>query len=69
MIYELTSSSLNLPASKFFGAKEEPGPKRLGTTFLDENYGLIEINENNTISLSIKDINQNTINKISIPFI
>ena len=69
IIYELTSSSLNLPAGKFFGAKEEPGPKRLGATFLDENYGLIEINENNKISLSIKDINQNTINKINIPFI
>ena len=69
IIYELTSSSLNLPAGRFYGVKEEPGPKRLGVSFLDENYGLIEIDENNKISLSIKDINQETINKINIPFI
>ena len=69
IIYELTSSSLNLPAGRFYGVKEEPGPKRLGASFLDENYGLIEIDESNKISLSIRDINQETINKINIPFI
>ncbi len=39
-LYELTSSSLNLPIE---GIKEEPGPRRLGPTYWKENYGAIDI--------------------------
>jgi len=42
MLYELTSSSLTLPASRW-GGEEEPGPKRLGGTVLEANYGLVDI--------------------------
>ena len=38
-IYELTSSSLNLPSS----LDEEPGPNRLGDTYGDVNFGLLDI--------------------------
>ena len=65
-LFELTSSSLNLPAGKLFKAKEELGPNRIGPTFLDENYGVIEINENKKITLSIKGLDQKTHNKINI---
>ena len=65
-LFELTSSSLNLPAGKIFKSKEEYGPNRIGPTFLEENYGTIEINSNKNITMSIKNINQQTINKINV---
>ncbi|MEE4361136.1 MAG: alkaline phosphatase D family protein [Pseudomonadales bacterium] len=39
-LYEVTSSSLNLPIA---GAGEEAGPRRLGATFTEENFGALEI--------------------------
>lgn len=51
-LYELTASSLNLS----FGGQEEPGPNRLGPTFTDENYGLVEIDwRARELSLCIRD--------------
>ena len=40
-LWELTSSSLNLPIRS---AREEPGPNRLGPSYLETNYGSIAIN-------------------------
>ena len=65
-IYELTSSSLNLAAGKLFKASEEAGPNRIGPTYLMENYGTLEINNNKNVLLSIKDLNQQTKNEIRI---
>ena len=65
-LYELTSSSLNLAAGKLFKAKEEAGPNRIGPTYLMENYGTLEINNNKNVLLSIKDLNQQTKNEIRI---
>ena len=65
-LYELTSSSLNLAAGKLFKAVEEAGPNRIGPTYLMENYGTLEINNDKNIKLSIKDLNQQTQNEIKI---
>mgnify|MGYP003298542420 CR=1 FL=1 len=65
-LFELTSSSLNLAAGKIFKAKEEAGPNRIGPTYLMENYGTLEINSNKNVLLSIKDLNQQTQNKINV---
>ena len=65
-LFELTSSSLNLAAGKIFKAKEEAGPNRIGPTYLMENYGTLEIKSNKNVLLSIKDLNQQTQNKINV---
>ena len=52
--------------AEIFKSKEEYGPNRIGPTFLEENYGTIEINSNKNITMSIKNINQQTINKINV---
>ena len=65
-LFELTSSSLNLPAGKLFKSKEELGPNRIGSTFLEENYGVVEINDDKKITLSIRGLDQKTHNKINI---
>ena len=65
-LYELTSSSLNLAAGKLFKAVEEAGPNRIGPTYLMENYGTIEINNDKNMKLSIKDLNQQIQNEIKI---
>ncbi|MBV44509.1 MAG: phosphatase [Rhodobiaceae bacterium] len=70
-IYELTSSSLNLPVGGWIGleeSNEEPGPKRIGALYLMENYGLIEFNSNNKVFLSLKDITGKTVNKIEFNY-
>ena len=54
MISEMTSSSLNAS----FPNKEEPGPLRLGSTFVEENYGVIIIdNVKNIMSVLLKNKN------------
>lgn len=54
-LYELTSSSLNLPIAS---AVEEPGPYRLGPTYRPENYGALEIDwPSRRVVLEIKDLN------------
>ena len=53
-------------AGDVFKAKEEAGPNRIGPTYLMENYGTLEINSNKNVLLSIKDLNQQTQNKINV---
>ena len=71
MLYEITSSSLNLPGAawvtKYKGKDRppEPGPNRVNSMYLWENYGFIEFTENN-IRLSLKDINGKQVNFIEI---
>ena len=70
-LYEITSSSLNLPGAawvtKYKGKDRppEPGPNRVNSMYLWENYGFIEFTENN-IHLSLKDINGKQVNFIEI---
>lgn len=53
-IYEMTSSSLNLPSRSDRG--EEFGPNRIGPTFLQENFGALDIDwRRRTVTLSIRD--------------
>ncbi len=55
VVHELTSSSLNLPVSAW-GGEEEPGPNRLGPTYLEENFGLLDIDwDARTLTLSVRD--------------
>jgi alkaline phosphatase D len=59
-MFEATSSSLNLPASKWRAQSGdtwvEPDPNRLGDTYYDANYGRIDINwESDTVDVAIVD--------------
>ena len=66
---ETTSSSLNLPGAawvtKYKGKDRppEPGPNRINSLYLWENYGFIEFT-NNKIYLSAKRYNGNQVNYI-----
>lgn len=58
-LFEATSSSLNLPASKWRAEsgemRMEPGPNRLGDMIYDANYGLLEIDwETGAVNVSIR---------------
>ena len=70
-LYEITSSSLNLPGAawvtKYKGKERppEPGPNRINSLYLWENYGFIEFTENK-IQLSLKDIKGKLVNSIAI---
>ncbi len=58
---ELTTSSLNLPGSRW-GGTEEAGPNRLGPTFLDENFGLLEFDwEAGQARASVQDLSGDTV--------
>ena len=53
IISEMTSSSLNVPYSN----SEEPGPLRIGSTYSEENYGVIKLVESqDSISVMLKNI-------------
>ena len=53
-LYELTSSSLNLPIPN---NSEEPGPHRLGPTYLPVNFGSVEVDwEAGQVALAIRDL-------------
>jgi len=70
-IYEITSSSLNLPAGKLYKKKDirpEPGPNRIGPLYTMENYGLIEFFGKKNVSIFIKDIDGEKINKIELSY-
>ena len=63
IISEMTSSSLNAS----FPNKEEYGPLRIGSTFLEENYGAILIHSiDNSMSVSLKNINGNIVKSLTI---
>ena len=70
-LYEITSSSLNLPGAawvtKYKGKERppEPGPNRINSLYLWENYGFIEFTENK-VQLSLKDIKGKLVNSIEI---
>jgi alkaline phosphatase D len=52
-LLEMTSSSLNLPLA----VDEEPGPLRLGPTYQQANYGLIEVDwGEGQVDLQLKDM-------------
>jgi len=62
-ISEMTSSSLNAS----FTNEEEPGTLRLGATFVEENYGVIIINNiKNIISVVLKNNKGKTLQSFSI---
>ena len=56
-IYELTSSSLNLPLSEFVAnIQDEAGPNRISKPYYDTNFGLIDIDwEKRAVTLSVRD--------------
>ena len=59
-LFEATSSSLNLPVSRWRAESGEtyiePGPNRLGDMYMDENYGVIDIDwETETLDVTIRD--------------
>lgn len=58
-LFEATSSSINLPASKWRAESGEtyvePGPHRLGGMIYDANYGLLEVDwEKRSLAVSIR---------------
>jgi alkaline phosphatase D len=70
-IYEITSSSLNLPLGRLLKKEDirpEPGPNRVGPLYTMENYGLIEFFGKKNVSIFIKDIDGEKINKIELSY-
>lgn len=72
-LYEATSSSLNLPGSKWREKNGEtyiePGPNRLGTMEYDVNFGQIDIDwEQDQLTLSLLGADSKTLQKVDIPF-
>ena len=63
-ILEVTSSSLN---SSYPTNPEEAGPLRIGSTFVNENYGgLYFNNRSDTLTVSLKDINGSHLASIKV---
>ena len=63
IISEMTSSSLNAS----FPNKEEYGPLRIGSTFVEENYGAILIHSiDNSMSVSLKNIHGNIVKSLTV---
>ncbi len=69
-IYELTSSSLNLPLSDFVpNIQDEPGPNRIGAPYYDANFGLIDIHwEKRALTLSVRDDTGTSVKSVSLGF-
>ncbi|MBT3427581.1 MAG: alkaline phosphatase family protein [Gammaproteobacteria bacterium] len=67
-LWELTSSSLNVPLSGFkTDIQTEPGPKRIGLPFYDANFALLEINwEHATLDLQIRNIANETVRQAQV---
>ena len=63
-ISEVTSSSLN---SSYPTNPEEAGPLRIGSTFVEENYGAIYFNDkSDTLTISLKNINGSHLASIKV---
>ena len=63
-ITEVTSSSLN---SSYPTNPEEAGPLRVGSTFVNENYGgLYFNNESDTLTISLKNIDSSYLSSIKV---
>lgn len=56
-LWEVTSSSLNVPLSSFIkNIKTEPGPLRVGEPYYDANFGLIEIDwQSRRVIMQVRD--------------
>lgn len=69
-LYELTSSSLTLPASGWSNDDYvEPGPKRFGGVMKDANFGLIDIDwEAETVRLALNDEEGETVMERTVSF-
>lgn len=66
-LYELTASSLNLPV-RAWGGKEEPGPNRIGPTYLDENYGQLDIDwAKRALTLSVRGMDGASVQAVTVP--
>ena len=67
-LYELTSSSLNIPLTSFVDdPQDEPGPYRLTNPYYEANYGLIEIDwQAGQLQLQLRDINSEIVAQQSI---
>ena len=70
-LYEITSSSLNLPLTQLLGNRtpeDEPGPNRHGRPFYESNYGLIDIDwRTHTASLQVIDEQDIAVRRVTIP--
>ena len=63
LISEVTSSSLNAS----YPNSEEAGPYRIGSTFVEENYGAIYLNnKSDTLTISLKNINGSHLASIKV---
>ena len=63
LISEVTSSSLNAS----YPNSEEAGPYRIGSTFVEENYGAIYLNDkSDTLTISLKNINGSYLASIKV---
>ncbi len=69
-LYELTSSSLTLPASRWSNdGNVEPGPKRFGGVVRDANFGLIDIDwEAETLRLALDGEDGETVMERTVSF-
>ena len=67
-LYELTSSSLNLPLSAFVkDIQAEPDANRLGTPYYEANFGLIEIDwDGRMVALSVHDEAGATVRRVDV---
>ena len=62
-IYEITASSLNKPGSFAF----ETDKFLIGSTYPEENYGLLEISAN-TIEVKLKDKSGKSLNSVKLDY-
>lgn len=67
-LYEMTTSSLNVPLSSFVpDLVDEPGPNRLTRPYYESNFGLIDIDwETGTIALRLMDENGHPVQELSL---
>ena len=67
-LWEITSSSLNLPLSSFVSdIKTEPGPRRLGAPYYEANFGMLEVDwDERRVILQVRDDQNRTVRATSI---
>ncbi|MEL7030228.1 MAG: alkaline phosphatase family protein, partial [Pseudomonadota bacterium] len=55
-LFEITSSSLNLPSTSWLDGYVEPGPKRIADIVPQANFGVVEIDwEAGALALELRD--------------
>ena len=67
-LWEVTSSSLNLPLSSFVSdIKTEPGPRRLGAPYYEANFGMLEVDwDERRVILQVRDDQNRTVRATSL---